>query len=180
MTSLWLTSFTRKAPRPLDHTDLIRLKAFKKPSKGGILYDLLAQLSLEGRASTITKNTFPILHTEKDDGWFIRIPFISRDMLSIGEVLDQGDELEYWDSSYGSALELAFIVMFSDRVGLILLDGTMHVNDYLISTWISSTRGSKKALQNLFAEAALKGDWATILEPSDVRPLAWPAAAAQP
>ncbi|KAF5026424.1 hypothetical protein F66182_1489 [Fusarium sp. NRRL 66182] len=83
-------------------------------------------------------------------GRLIGTAFTARDMASIVDALGQGPKLNYWGTSYGTVLGQVFAAMFPNRIGRMLLDGNLLADDYLINTWISSTRDTERSLAHLF------------------------------
>jgi pimeloyl-ACP methyl ester carboxylesterase len=83
---------------------------------------------------------------------------VAKDMLGIltavnkwerigtGMVKNNGSGLVYWGFSYGSLLGMIFAALFPDRVERIIVDGVLHAENYMGSSWFSSIRNSDAVL----------------------------------
>lgn len=86
-----------------------------------------------------------------DIGPYIGTPFVARDMIEIIDALGE-EKLQYWGISYGTVLGQTFAGMFPDRVGRLLLDSTLRLEDYTSGQWVSVTRDTERAVVNFFQE----------------------------
>ncbi|RGP80529.1 hydrolase or acyltransferase alpha beta hydrolase superfamily [Fusarium longipes] len=93
----------------------------------------------------------------RDIGRFLGTTSIARDMMSIVDALDQGDKLNYWGVSYGTILGQVVASMFPERMGRILLDANLKLDDYAAATWLSSVRDAEKSISNLLDDCVKSG-----------------------
>ncbi|KAI8940241.1 hypothetical protein NX059_003943 [Plenodomus lindquistii] len=59
-------------------------------------------------------------------------------------------KLQYWGFSYGTFLGTTFASMFPDRVGRVVLDGVVSVNDYMNSLGNGSLTDGEKAMDSFY------------------------------
>lgn len=95
--------------------------------------------------------------TQHEFGRFVSTPFVARDMLAIVDALGESGKLWYWGTSYGAVIGQVFAGMFPDRVGRMLLDSNVVVDDYVATTTIGSTRDVEQSLDHLFSECVKAG-----------------------
>jgi pimeloyl-ACP methyl ester carboxylesterase len=93
----------------------------------------------------------------KEIASFLGTPFVAQDMLNIVDAIGEDGLLRFWGRSYSTILGQTFAAMFPDRVGRILLDSTLRLDDYYSGQWNTATRGTEKSVKNFFAECVKSG-----------------------
>jgi pimeloyl-ACP methyl ester carboxylesterase len=78
-------------------------------------------------------------------------------MISIVDALDQGPQLNFWGTSYGTVLGQVTASIFPERIGRMLIDANLKADDYATSTWITSMRDTERALVHLLDECVEAG-----------------------
>ncbi|KAL0059030.1 hypothetical protein AAF712_014268 [Marasmius tenuissimus] len=73
----------------------------------------------------------------------------ARDMLSIVEAHGQ-EKLQYWGLSYGSVLGYTFAAMFPNKVGRLIIDGVVEIEDYYRARLLNLAEDADKTLQWFF------------------------------
>ncbi|KAF2740823.1 putative hydrolases or acyltransferase [Polyplosphaeria fusca] len=99
-------------------------------------------------------------NSQKETGHLLSTAFVARDMLKIVDALQKDGEdgmLRFWGRSYSTILGQTFATMFPDRVGRILLDSVLRIDDYYSGQWTTAVRGTELALDNYFRECVAAG-----------------------
>ncbi|CEI62660.1 unnamed protein product [Fusarium venenatum] len=92
-----------------------------------------------------------------DTGRFYGTPFVARDIVKISDALGQGNQINYWGTSYGTVLGQVLAAMFPSRIGRMLLDGNVLSDEYFTGTLKSSTKDAEKAILRFFDECLAAG-----------------------
>ncbi|KAF4968772.1 hypothetical protein FSARC_3901 [Fusarium sarcochroum] len=92
-----------------------------------------------------------------DVGRFYGTPFVARDMISIVDALGQGDKINFWGISYGSVLGQVVAGMFPARIGRMMIDSNLLINDYLDTAGHGSTQDAEKAFLHFIDECIAAG-----------------------
>lgn len=91
----------------------------------------------------------------KEIASLISTPFVVRDMVNIVDALGEDGLLRFWGRSYSTIVGQTFAAMFPSRVGRILLDSVVRLEDYYGGTWASATRDTDVAVLSFF-DACIK------------------------
>lgn len=117
-------------------------------------------------------------HDGPDIKQYMNTPFVARDMLEIVEkhaahvaekltttrtskqkprqkpnaalYTPSEAKLHYWGFSYGTVLGTYFVSMFPDRVGRVVLDGVVNIDDYLRSYGTGSLMDNSKTMDSFY------------------------------
>lgn len=92
-----------------------------------------------------------------DTGRFYGTPFVARDIVKIADALGEGNQINYWGSSYGTVLGQVLAAMFPNRIGRMLLDSNLLADEYFTGTWKSGTKDAEKAILHFFDECIAAG-----------------------
>jgi pimeloyl-ACP methyl ester carboxylesterase len=76
-------------------------------------------------------------------------------------------KLVYWGFSYGSFLGATFATMFPDRVGRLILDGVVDVDENVAPFWISNLRDTDRVLHHFFRYCHIAGEKCDLYRPGD-------------
>jgi pimeloyl-ACP methyl ester carboxylesterase len=88
---------------------------------------------------------------------YIGTPFVARDLLKIVDALGEDRLLRFWGRSYSTILGQTFAAMFPDRVGRILLDSTLRLDDYYSGQWQTANRDTEYSMLHFFQECVNAG-----------------------
>ncbi|KAL5520071.1 hypothetical protein ACEPAG_1731 [Sanghuangporus baumii] len=86
----------------------------------------------------------------------VSTPLMARDMLSIVDASGQ-DQLQYWGFSYGTVLGATFSAMFPDKIGRIVLDGVLDMEDYYNGTWAKNLQDADAVLADIYQACVVAG-----------------------
>ncbi|KAK3046035.1 hypothetical protein LTR09_012448 [Extremus antarcticus] len=78
------------------------------------------------------------LEQANETGSLIGSAFVARDVMEIVDALDDGELLNYYGWSYGTALGSYIAAMFPERVGRMVLDGNLNPHDYQSGTYVDA------------------------------------------
>ncbi|KAJ5091656.1 hypothetical protein NUU61_006526 [Penicillium alfredii] len=88
---------------------------------------------------------------------FVSTPAVARDLLTYidaAQALSGKKEgkakISYYGVSYGTVIGVTFASLFPDRVGKMILDGTLDASDYYNLGWKTSISDADKALDSFF------------------------------
>ncbi|KAF2793345.1 hypothetical protein K505DRAFT_244588, partial [Melanomma pulvis-pyrius CBS 109.77] len=88
---------------------------------------------------------------------YANTPATARDMLQYVEKLAESQgkapekaTLNYYGISYGSVLGTTFATLFPDRVGRMIIDGVVDVEDYYHGSWTANLRQADDAVRSFF------------------------------
>ncbi|KAI5777740.1 hypothetical protein EDC01DRAFT_782659 [Geopyxis carbonaria] len=94
----------------------------------------------------------------RGQGAWVGTPNVARDMLALHEAaLAPGEAdtgLRYWGLSYGTALGMTFAAMYPARVGRVLLDGVIDLDDYYTGGWRRNLQDADAVVARFFAFCA--------------------------
>jgi pimeloyl-ACP methyl ester carboxylesterase len=89
-----------------------------------------------------------------DEVMYANTPAVAHDMLHYAELLAESKgqpredaKLDYYGVSYGSALGTTFAALYPDRVGRMIIDGVMDVQDYYDGSWIPGIQQADDAIR---------------------------------
>ncbi|KAF5365053.1 hypothetical protein D9758_010999 [Tetrapyrgos nigripes] len=80
---------------------------------------------------------------------FVTTDFVAIDMLAMSEALGQ-EKLQYYGGSYGTALGSVFATMFPDRVGRVVVDGCLDMDDYFSTDLADNIMDADKTMQAFY------------------------------
>ncbi|KAG8673184.1 hypothetical protein FPOAC2_06616 [Fusarium poae] len=92
-----------------------------------------------------------------DTGRFYGTPFVARDIVKIADALGQGNQINYWGTSYGTVLGQVLAAMFPSRINRMLLNSNLFADEYFAGTWKSDTKDAEKAILHFFDECLAAG-----------------------
>ncbi|KAH7068442.1 TAP-like protein-domain-containing protein [Auriculariales sp. MPI-PUGE-AT-0066] len=98
-------------------------------------------------------------------GRLVSTSFTARDMLLITEAFGW-PQLQFIGYSYGSVLGLVFATMFPDRVGRIVVDGIVDLDDYFVGAWSNNLRDADKEIDLVSKACSLSPTHCMLYEPS--------------
>lgn len=67
------------------------------------------------------------------------------------------EKLQYWGFSYGTYLGMTFAAMFPDRVGRLIVDGVVDVEDYKKALWYDNLEDTEKDVDQFYSNCARVG-----------------------
>ncbi|KAF5620013.1 tripeptidyl aminopeptidase [Fusarium sp. NRRL 52700] len=117
-------------------------------------YSLIEQVELLFSDFFDYVSTFTELFVTRDEEFrkFRGTAFVARDIAEIATALDEGNQINYWGSSYGTVLGQVLAGMFPGRIERMLLDGNLLVDDYVENLGLDSIRDAEEALYHFYDE----------------------------
>ncbi|KAF2110915.1 hypothetical protein BDV96DRAFT_193162 [Lophiotrema nucula] len=99
------------------------------------------------------------MQTLNETARYANTPATARDMLQYAELLSESQgcdkteaKVDYYGVSYGSALGTTFATLYPDRVGRMIIDGVVDVEDYYGGSWTQNVIQADQAVDQFFQE----------------------------